>query len=322
MRIRFRTIVGLTLAATLHAGGAHAQGAPVTAEDRKRAAAAFDEGVSLFKQADYAGAARAFLEADRKSPNAATIMNAIGAAKRAGDHLLVARTAERAIARGDAVVVAREALADAATRLARLELACEATPCTLRLDGEPAEAASYVLPGTHRIEARGAGDAAAEERVVAVAGATYRISLHPEAPVRPLAGPRPDEPARVPDEHPPSPGTPARGGLPPAAFFGGLGATALLAGCTLWSGIDAVAAKNALPSPASQAQEDDVHGRARRTDYLLLGAGLAGVGTAVLGIWVTRWSRPPPAGKLVPSPVALAAAPLPGGGAVLTGGRF
>jgi hypothetical protein len=100
-------------------------------------------------------------------------------------------------------------------------------------------------------------------------------------------------------------------------FFAGLGVTVALGAVTLWSGLDAISAKNALPSPAPKAQEDDVLSRARRTDYLLLGAGLAGVGTAVIGIWATRWSRP-----ASPAAVGVTAAPLPGGAAVLAGGRF
>src|SRR5580704_9683553 len=180
MRARLRPIpaLALVLASALMAPAARADPG---ASDRQRAAAAFDEGVTRYDHAEFAEAARAFLEADRLSPSAVALSNAIGAAKRAGDNLLVARTAEKAIARGDAVVEARAALADAATRLARLELGCEATPCALTLDGEGVDGAAYVLPGTHRIEARGQGDAAAEERVVTVAGATYRISLHPRA---------------------------------------------------------------------------------------------------------------------------------------------
>jgi hypothetical protein len=287
------------------------------ASDRQRAAAAFDEGVTRYDHAEFAEAARAFLEADRLSPSAVALSNAIGAAKRAGDNLLVARTAEKAIARGDAVVEARAALADAATRLARLELGCEATPCALTLDGEagggpqtPAGHAGgepagtslvYVLPGTHRIEARGLGasaGAAAEERVVCVAGATYRITLRPSA--------RGDRGDRAPA---------SSGRLPPVVFILGVGVKAVLGGVTVWSGVDAISSRDALPAAPSRAQENDVLARARRTDYLLLGAGLAGVGSAVLGAWLTDWHRGAPATAGV--------APLPGGGAAIAaGGRF
>src|SRR5262245_36216833 len=88
---------------------------PVRAEDpqasqRQRAAAAFDDAVAKFNRAEFAEAARRFLEADALAPNAGAITNAIAAARRANEHLLVARAAERAIARGDALVEARAAL--------------------------------------------------------------------------------------------------------------------------------------------------------------------------------------------------------------------
>src|SRR6185369_13229320 len=98
----------------------------------------------------------AFLEADRLAPSTQAITNAIAAARRANDHLLVMRAAERAIARGDALTRAREALSEAAGKLARLELGCEATPCSLSVDGEPSPPGSrYMLPGAHRIRAEG-----------------------------------------------------------------------------------------------------------------------------------------------------------------------
>src|SRR5262249_53951524 len=153
-----------------------------SAADRRAAAAAFDDAVAKYNRADFAAAARAFLEADRLLPSTVAITNAIAAARRANEHLLVARAAERAIARGGARGRARSALVDAAAHLARLEISCDAAPCTLALDGAPAaEGATYVLPGTHRIEAHGAAPASAEEAVVCMAGATYRIALHPHA---------------------------------------------------------------------------------------------------------------------------------------------
>ncbi len=304
MSIRFRPIPALALVlATAFAGEVRADppapAAAGQAPDRKRAAASFDEGVTRYAKAEFAEAARAFLEADRLSPSAVAISNAISAAKRAGDHLLVARTAERAIARGDAVVEAREALADAATRLARLELGCEATPCAITLDGEAAGGAVYVLPGTHRVEARGGAGASAEQRVVVIAGATYRVALRPEVHE---AGAPP--PGVVP--------VPARRGLPPGVFVAGAVVTAALAGLVVWSGTDALSAKRALPAAPDAAEEDDVLARARRTDYLLLGAGLAGVGSAVIGAAFTDWRGPP----------AVGVAPVPGGAALTVGGRF
>jgi hypothetical protein len=292
-------LVGAALCAAflLECEGARAEPTPA---EKQRAAARFDEAVAKFNRAEFGEAARAFLEADGLAPSATAITNAIAAARRANDHLLVARAAERAIARGDALVEARSALAEAATRLARLELSCDATPCAIAIDGAPtASRAEWILPGTVRVQARGGAGAVAEERVVCMAGATYRIALHPTAATRP-----------------PDPRPPARTGLPRAVFFAGVGVTVVLAGVTTWSGVDALAGKRALPhDEAEQAQLDDVMRRARRTDWLLLGTGLAGVATTVVGAWLTDW-RGSPATR------GAAIVPLPGGLAITAGGRF
>jgi hypothetical protein len=263
--------------------------------DKRRAAALFDEAVGRFNRAEFAEAARGFYEADRLAPSAVAITNAIAAARKASEHLLVARAAERAIARGDALVEARAAMAEAATRLCRLDLSCEGPSCAMTLDGEGAPVGTaWTLPGTHRITAK-AGPAAAEQHIACSAGARYRIALQPRAET-----PK-DKPA-----------PPPRKGLHRAGFFVGVGVTAVLAGATIGSGVDAMAAKRALPrDEAEQAQIDGVLGRARRTDFLLLGAGLAAVGTAALGIWGTDWRG-----------VRAAAAVVPGGAAIAASGRF
>jgi hypothetical protein len=279
----------LVLAALLAAAGraSPASAAEPSAAEKRQAAASFDDAVAKYNRADFAEAARAFLEADRLSPSTIAITNAIAAARRANEHLLVARAAERAIARGDALVEARSALAEAAAHLARLELSCDAARCDLSVDGAPAEGAAYVLPGTHRLEARGDAGAGDEERVVCVAGTTYRIALHPAAAPAPPPAPAP------------APAAPR--GLPRAVFFVGLGVTAVLGGVTAWSGADAIAAKNALGPVSTQPLENDVLQRARRTDFLLLGTGLAGVGTAIVAGF-TSWRGGSASAALVPLP--------------------
>jgi hypothetical protein len=181
------------------------------------------------------------------------------------------------------------------------------------VDGEPTraagEGAAYVLPGSHRVEARD-GDDKAEERIVCAAGTTHHVALHPTSAQAPKPPPAPGPPSAP----PPSAAPPPSHGLHPAVFFTALGVTAVLASVTIWSGVDAIDAKGGLPAAPMQAQEDDVRGRARRTDWLLLGAGLAGVGTIVLGAVGTDWKKPPrdaPAARLVVVP----------GGAIV-GGRF
>src|SRR5512140_2623548 len=64
---------------------------------RERAAKAFDEAVKLYERAAYVEAARAFLRADTEAPSADALSNALAAARRANDHLLVVQIATRAL---------------------------------------------------------------------------------------------------------------------------------------------------------------------------------------------------------------------------------
>jgi hypothetical protein len=257
---------------------------------KQRAAAAFEEGVARFGRAEYEAAARAFLRADDEAPSSRALLNAIAAGRRASDHLLVAGAAERAIGRAGAdealATAAREALAEAAGSLARIDLHCEASPCALRLDDAPAkEGAQYAVPGSHHVVAEGAAGARAEQRLSCIAGATYRVVLHPAAETP--AGQQPAAPPLGPPPPPPAP--PRGGGLSPALFFTGLGVTVVLAGFTTGSGLDAISAKNGLgPSPL-QSQLDSVLSRARRTDVLLGGTLLAGVATSTMGLFFVDW---------------------------------
>lgn len=282
-----------------HAAGA--SGAPPP-EARSRAAALYDEGVAAFARAEYAAAARAFFEADGLAPSPQAITNAIAAARKAGDHLLVARASERAIARGDAVTAAREALVEAAAKLARLEVSCDAPRCAVAMDGAPlALGTTWALPGTHHVTATGARpDERAEETLACVAGATYRVALRPVAPTAVEAPGPAGAPAARPAE-----------GLPREWFYAGLGLTVALAAATTWSGLDALAAKDALSAAPSQDDIDDVLARAHRTDALLIGTGVAALGTAFLGA-TTR----------ADAPVRPTVAPVAGGLTALVTGAF
>jgi hypothetical protein len=75
--------------------------------------------------------------------------------------------------------------------------------------------------------------------------------------------------------------------LPPEAFYAGAGVTAVLTGLTVWSGIDALAARNRLPG--TREDNDDVLSRAHRTDALLAGTLVVGALTAVAGLRWVDW---------------------------------
>lgn len=254
-------------------------------------AALFDEGVRKFKQADYEGAAETFLRADEAAPSVQALLNAIGAGRRGHAHLLVARASQRALQRPgaseDLSRLAREALTEAAAHLARVDLSCapaaaEEPACALSIDGAKADGGvHYVLPGTHRFSGTLAGGAPDEQPLTCNAGATYTVTLRPALPT-----------TSAPSASPSAVATPtAKPGWPPAVVYAGAGVTAVLTGLTVWSGVDAIQAKDALPAVPLRAQNDDVRARASRTNGLVAGAVIAGVATAAAAVWLVSWDR-------------------------------
>lgn len=91
---------------------------------------------------------------------------------------------------------------------------------------------------------------------------------------------------------------PARRKLSPAWFYAGAGATVVLTGLTVWSGLDTKSAFSDYErdlARLSQSQADERvrsgHARELRTNLLLAGSLLCGAGSAVLGIWVVDFGH-------------------------------
>lgn len=253
------------------------------------AAETYDAAVAHFERAEYATAAKLFLEADMLHPSTEALSNAIAAARHANDHLLVARIALRAQARAETApelaAQGRKALAEAEVHLSRLELSCTPAPCELSLDGDPAPPGRiHVLPGSHRVTAR-AKEHTQSHDLVTAAAATYRVSLEVVAPTLPAPAERSASPG-------PSPGdlrqraqrvngdTPP---LSPAVFYASLGVTGVVAGLTVWSGLDALEQKRELDDPPSEASRDQLVASVRRTDILLISSVLLAATTTYIG---------------------------------------
>lgn len=289
--------VKVTLLALLQLRTHHCVAAPEDATSR--AAELFEQGVRQFSSAQYQEAATAFFAADDLAPNPRALINGITAAQRAGLHLLAARAAERALARTDlddaGASFAREALVEAGRHLSRVQVRCVAPSCALRIDGEVASSRDlYLLPGTHDFVGVTASGATASEHLSTVAGAAYRIQLEPREPEPPVSAPS------VPDHADAKP-------LPRAFFYTGVAGTALLVGATIWSGLDTLSAR----SKASASSWGRVEDRALRTDLLLAGSVVLGAATTAAGLWLIDWRSS-----------QITAMPLPGGGALMTQGRF
>jgi hypothetical protein len=279
---------------------------------RNHAAELFEQGVRQFSSAQYEPSAKAFMAADELAPNTRALVNAITAARRAGLHLLMARAAERALARDldpATAAFAREALAEAAQNLTRVEVSCSVPNCRVIVDDAAVTPGKllYLLPGTHEFLGAAPNDALATEHLATVPGASYRVILTPKtaAPERPPELARSERGELSPAEPLQTQSKP----FAPAVFYAGAAGTAVLVGLTTWSGFDTLSAKSA----ATEATWGHVKNLALRTDLLLAGAAILGGATAAAGIWLVDWG----------SDTHAAAALLPSGGAaVMAQGRF
>jgi len=258
--------------------------------ERERAAAAYDAAVAAFDEHDHARAAKHFLEADALAPSNDALLNALTAAERANDPALAVTVAERVLEHDGRPVLlvtrARRMLGEATSRVAWLTLECS-EPCALELDGEPREPGRVVVnAGPHVIVVRAPGGAPSERRIEAKGGSEQRVMLT-VTPAPPRA--MPSAPARsmsmAPVAH--QPGPPRDRSTPRVAFYAGTVLTAGLAGVTVWSGIDALRGRNALPG--TPAETEAVADSARRTDALLAGTLLAAAITATVGLLWVEW---------------------------------
>lgn len=296
--------------------------ADISAESKTRAAQAFDAGVQHFKNAEFVEAAKAFLLADELLPSSTSLSNALAAARKANDDLLLVRSAQRGIARAAADpelgTSSRQALVDAERRLARLELRCEPEPCILRVDGQTmSPGQTHLIPGTHGLSAEGNGGQATE-RITVQPGVFYRVVLYPGptsdtskkalissdgAAVAPLASDKPvvEHGSKPATREPPKDGNgnadpprPEATGKPlaPWMFWTGVGVTTVLAGVTTWSGVDALSAKSDLPRQPTRAQNNVVEDKIDRTNIFLGVTLLAGAATAASGLFFVEWGSP------------------------------
>jgi hypothetical protein len=281
---------------------------------RAAAARAFDEAVARYEHADYEGAAKAFLRADELAPSTDALHNAIAAARKANDHLLVATAAERAIARPserqELVTEAREALAFAAKNLAQIDLGCSPLPCKLLVDGSPVPLGKrYVLPGAYSAVAIAEDGNRTEERLTLAAGVTYSVLLHAskageskeaaavstkaiadaaDVPAKTdstgnEARPsHPDAVRDVPHRHDEKP-------LSPPVFYAGVAVTAVLIGVTVWSGVDTLATKNDLPAAPHTADLDEVRSKEVRSNVIFASTVIVGAATIAAGLLWVDW---------------------------------
>jgi hypothetical protein len=297
------------LAATALVMALAAHATPAWADDRAAAAEAYDRGQRAFDAGDFRQAAEHFQTADRLAPSAPALEGAITAATRADDAGLALELADRADGRrGDPRLdgAAREARSRFAARAGKLIAGCGARPCSLRVASAPwpPGTARWIAAGDHVVVIdRGAG----EERfaIVVRPGETTTwtapdVAPSPPPPVAPpAAAPATPPPALPPPAVPPPAPQPAvdqradaGGGPSPAWFFVGLGATVVLGGATIGTGVATLAQHDEFEAGPSEEARSNGLLLQNTTNALIAGTAVAGIVTVVLAA-VVDWSGDP-----------------------------
>jgi hypothetical protein len=187
-----------------------------------------------------------------------------------------------------------------AHRVGRIRPECVAPPCLAAIDGaaSPPNEAAVVRVGSHTVTVEGSSGSVT--RVVTVAP-DDTVVVRPEPAPTPAPAPAP-APTPAPAPAParalgPAP-TPAQdsGGMSPAWFYVGLGATAIAGGLTIASGVDTANQHSTFqtkcggssPDPSCARLRSDGQSAQLRTNVALgVTAGLAAV-TGVI-VFFVRW---------------------------------
>jgi hypothetical protein len=151
-------------------------------------------------------------------------------------------------------------------------------------------------PGPHRVRIISGSAIVLDQELELAPGERVELrvgerSRRIDVVVVPDTTPQPAKPPPPPPPPPPVPPPPRRP-LPIGWFYAGLGATAVVTGVTVWSGLDTNQAlsdyENDLPKLSQREADErvsDGHSRELRTNLLLAGSLACAAGSAVLGIW-------------------------------------
>lgn len=337
---------GLAIAGTVgsllifQAFPAHA--ANPTPQQIKAAAEAFDRGIKAAQAGQFDEAASHFEEADREAPSPDALRAAVRARRDAKQGARASTLAALALGRypddKDLGSFARGVIEQFGAGLHKVSVSCK-PECVLVVDNKliPGEAASsitlYLDPGKHGVSA-GWNDKTQSRDMTATAGGSSSLSFSPPkddkpapaASSAPSAAPAPS--ATEGDGKKPAP----RGGLPPVVTYVGVGVTVLLAGVSVWSGLDTQS--NPGPDKVKElcvgqgegcsAYQDGLS-RQKRTNMLLAATGGAAVVTGVLAL-LTNWKGDAPASSAARAPKKFQISPGIGfdssGAAFYAAGRF
>jgi hypothetical protein len=283
---RARSLFGGILAAAISVGSS-------VASAQSSAGALYDQGSAAFAAGRYQEAADAFARADELAPNDVALESALKSVVLADDPALGMTLVERAEGRATtpALVEARDKAKQAFQgRASKVILRCPATDsgCTLTLEGKAVEpgvphfrkVGSYGLTAVtsgesrvHTIEVAAGRDL---DFTVPAAAGSAPASVAP--PPQPLPAPAPFSTAPT-----PAPDEDDDGGLSPAWFWVGLGATIAAGGATAGVGAYTLSLHSDFEKGDDSA-EDPGRTAQTATNVLIGLTGALAVTTVVLGV--------------------------------------
>ena len=274
----------------------------------QRAADQLDEGLRTLHAEHYEAAASHFEAAYQAVPSARALRNAMRSRDAAGQPAraatLAALAKDRYPSDVETVKLADEILAKTEGDLARIAVRC-AKPCLLAVGkrlvagGTRATHVLYLPPGEAKLRASFKDSGHAENNVVVKVGDKLELDFEP--PAARVAEPEPQpEPAPAPEivaPPPKAPQEPRAWYRSPALFYVSLGATGVLTGVTIWSGVDTLnnpgkeAVRAACAGQGTDCPEYQLGvGKQIRTNALIGASAGMGLVTVLIGAIVTDFS--------------------------------
>ncbi len=297
-----RLLAVAALVASFRPDVALADGGVRSADEIKAAESDFNHGREAYKSGSYEEAAEYFEGADGHAPNEKVLELAIEARQKAGNIDRAATLSELALetypnserVRKIAAPLVDRGRSEGLQVTVDCSEACSLVDGTRLVHGAAAlRRMIFLTPGDHTIGASWSDDRVATKVVTGNAGDSVSVSFtappipkKEAAPVGPTANPVTDQGVRD-ESH----------GLSPVVFWIGAGATAVLGGITIWSGLDTVndpgadaVKRDCVNAGTSCSEYQDGRSKQLRTNVLIGATSLVGAATVVVGGFLTNWS--------------------------------
>jgi hypothetical protein len=272
-------------------------------DDVKAAETDFDAGREAYRAGDFVEAAEHFESADGHAPNEKVLELAISARDKAGHEDRAATLAQLGLEtypnserlKKIAAPLVDKAHAELLQVTVECNEACTLLDGTRIVHGAPAQRRIvFLTPGEHTIRAGWSDERTLSQDVTGNAGEAASLSFTaPPVPKNDVGSSLSTTPGA--DTGVPS----SLRTLPPLYFYIGAGATAVLGGVTIWSGIDTVnnPGKNAVRAECQKPAPNNCDALYNkgvdaqlRTNILIAATSVVGAATAVVGIFFTDFS--------------------------------